>query len=275
MKKILIIFSVLLITIISFAENKIGEKTYIDEKKFVLVEGGEFEMGIPNNDWNSLHRVKLTYDFYVGRYEVTQGEVDGIFMDNRSKDCSAVAKNLPYDCVSWEEIIEFCNKLSKAEGIPVAYDKEGNLINEKGKKEGDVSKVKGYRLLTEGEWEYCAKGGKNSKGYIYSGSNNLNDVGWYSDNSDDTIHKVGTKKANELGIYDMSGNVSEVCQDFDEQYSRKLEINPLQTEKNDRKIVRGGRYNEESNSCKVTERDLIKYKIGTGAGLGFRICKTK
>ena len=114
--------------------------------------------------------------------------------------------------------------LSKKEGIAIAYDNSGNLLDEEGEKTSDITKVKGYRLPTRAEWEYAARGGRKSKGYKYSGSNNLNEVAWSIDDSD-KIHEVGLKKPNELGIYDMSGNVSEMCTDYGDA---KLDnINPI------------------------------------------------
>ena len=157
----------------------------------VRVEAGTFTMGAtpemenPLDDEKPTHQVSLTNDYYIGKYEVTQA-LWQVVMGNPSEFKGA---NLPVENVSWDDCQEFISKL--------------NSITSKK-----------FRLPTEAEWEFAARGGKKSRGYQYSGSNNLSDVAWYEDNSGSKIHPVGSKQGNELGIYDMTGNVWEWCQDW-------------------------------------------------------------
>ena len=164
----------------------------------IFVEGGTFQMGSNNGDSDEkpVHRVTVS-DFYIGKYEVTQKEWYEVMGNNPSR---FKGRNLPVEEVSWYDAVEFCNKKSKAEGLTPCYT--GSRKNTKCN-----FSANGYRLPTEAEWAYAARGGIKSKGYKYSGSNTIGDVAWYISNSGSKTHTVGTKKANELGIYDMTGNV--------------------------------------------------------------------
>jgi len=133
--------------------------------------------------------------FYIGKFEVTQAQWQEVMGSNPS---FFKGSNLPVEKVSWDDVQEFINKLNARTG-------------------------KNYRLPTEAEWEFAAKGGNLTKGYEYSGSNNIDDVAWYKENSGEKTNPVGTKKPNELGIYDMSGNVLEWCQDwYDSSYQERV-----------------------------------------------------
>jgi len=173
------------------------------EPEMVLVEGGAFTMG----EDKEAHKVTLS-SFYIGKYEVTQALWKAIMGNNPSH---FKGNNLPVETVSWDDVQEFIKKLNAKTG-------------------------KQYRLPTEAEWEYAARGGNKSKGYKYSGSNNPDEVAWYNTSFDTTTpidhrkihtHPIGTKKPNELGIYDMSGNVMEWCNDYDQSspYPKKPQTN--------------------------------------------------
>ncbi|WP_302428059.1 SUMF1/EgtB/PvdO family nonheme iron enzyme [uncultured Prevotella sp.] len=193
----------------------------------VRVEAGTFTMGATSEMKDSYdsekpaHQVTLTNDYYIGKYEVTQALWQAVMGNNPSE---FKGDNLPVENVSWNDCQKFISKL--------------NLIT-----------GKTFRLPTEAEWEYAARGGKKSRGYQYSGSNNLSDVAWYYKNSGIKTHAVGTKQANELGIYDMSGNVSEWCQDRYGDYSKSSQTNPKGSTSGALRVLRGGCYSYYSDFC--------------------------
>jgi formylglycine-generating enzyme required for sulfatase activity len=200
------------------------------QHKMILVEGGMFQMGSNSGELDEVpvHSVTLS-SFKIGKYEVTQaqwlavmGSIPGYY-----EECS----QCPVDEVPWPEVQEFIRKLNTITG-------------------------RDYRLPTEAEWEYAAKGGKLSRGYVYSGSNNVNSVAWYVENSGDKIHPVGMKQANELGIHDMSGNAWEWCSDWHDHFNNYSEINPTGAYSGQYRVLRGGRWAYGSKFCRVTDRDM-------------------
>jgi formylglycine-generating enzyme required for sulfatase activity len=170
----------------------------------VFVEGGTFTMGCtPEQGDDCLYNEKPAHsvtvsDFHIGKYPVTQRLWRQVMGDNPS---DAKGNNLPVENVSWYDAQEFIKALNRQTG-------------------------KKYRLPTEAEWEYAARGGNRSKGYKYSGSDNIDEVAWYVKNSGLKVKPVGAKKPNELGIYDMSGNVAETVNDSYGEYSEEAETNP-------------------------------------------------
>ena len=180
------------------------------------------------------HQVMVS-PFSIGKYEVTQAqymEITGSNPSNFKSGSDAVGR--PVERVSWFEAAEFCNKLSEMEGLQKVYAISGTDIR------ADFSR-NGYRLPTEAEWEYAARGGSKSRNYTYAGSNDVNAVAWYSDNAGRTTHPVGGKAPNELGLYDMSGNVWEWCWDwYANTYQSGAQTNPVGAFSGDLRVNRGG-----------------------------------
>jgi sulfatase modifying factor 1 len=181
--------------------------------EMVLVEAGSFEMGSTNgnSDEQPVHTVHITRPFYIAKYAVTFEEYD-LFCDDtigipKPKDRGRGRGAHPVSGVNWYDAVKYCNWLSEKEGLTPCYDVKGKLTQ-------CHFSANGYRLPTEAEWEYAARGGHKSQGYEYAGSNNVDDVGWYEGNSGGQTHHVGQKQPNELGLYDMSGNMFEWCWDW-------------------------------------------------------------
>ena len=201
--------------------------------EMVYVEGGSFDMGATTEQgsdaWDTekpVHSVTLS-DYYIGRCEVTQELWEAVMGRNPSKFKGA---QNPVERVSWSDCQEFVSRLNSLTG-------------------------RTFRLPTEAEWEYAARGGNKSLHYKYSGSGNIDDVAWYRDNSGSKTHAVGTKTANELGIYDMSGNVSELCSDWWGGYSAGAQTNPQGPSSGSFRVLRGGSWYSYARLCRVSCRD--------------------
>lgn len=229
--------------------NTTPASTPPDAYGLVLVKGGSFTMGCTSEqgsdcyDWEKpSHRVTLS-DFYIGKYEVTQAQWKAIMGTNPSNfsNCDLC----PVEQVSWEDIQEFLRKLNAKTG-------------------------KKYRLPTEAEWEYAARGGSQSRGFKYAGSNSLDEVAWYIDNSGSKTHPVGGKRANELGLYDMSGNVWEWCQDWYGDYSSNTQTNPSGAVSGSYRVLRGGSWYGSARDCRVSFRNL-NTPTNRNGNVGFRL----
>jgi len=193
------------------------------EPQMVLVQGGTFSMG--DESEKPIHSVTLS-SYYIGKYEVTQKEWTAIMGENPS---NFKGDDLPVENVSFDDCQKFIKRL-----------------NAKTKKK--------YRLPTEAEWEFAARGGNKSNGYKYSGSNTLDDVAWFTSNSGSETSPVGQKQANELGIYDMSGNVWEWCNDYYGNYSSSSQTNPKGAESGSGRVYRGGSWLNGAARCRVANR---------------------
>ncbi len=229
---------------------------------FILVMGGRFIMGSSEKKDEFSHSVFVS-SFYISKYEVTQKEWKEIMGDNPSY---FKGDDLPVENISWIDALNYCNKISLDEGLKPCYSNKNREII------CDWT-ANGYRLPTEAEWEFAAKGGIQSKEYIFSGSNDAYTVAWFENNATQT-HKIGTKKPNELGLYDMSGNVFEWCWDGygENYYFSKQDFNPKGYENKWQKICRGGCWNYNIDYCKNARR--AKWgRDGRQNNVGFRVVR--
>jgi uncharacterized repeat protein (TIGR02543 family) len=209
------------------------------------VEGGSFQMGNREEaaDERPVHTVVLD-SFFIGIFEVTQDIYQQIMPNNPS---NWKGSQLPVEQVSWYEAVKFCNLLSRRDGLEEVYWIDGTRVIANFQK-------RGYRLPTEAEWEYAARGGNESKGYLYAGSNLVDYVAWYKTNSDGKSHVVGSKESNELGLFDMSGNVWEWCSDWYGQYSTSKKTNPIGPTTGLNKVLRGGGWIIDDERVRTTYR---------------------
>jgi formylglycine-generating enzyme required for sulfatase activity len=214
----------------------------------VYVQGGTFTMGCTSEqvndcyDWEKpSHQVTLS-SFYINKYEVTQALWSAVMGSNPSgfSGCD----QCPVEQVSWNAVQEFIKKLNSMTG-------------------------KNYRLPTEAEWEYAARGGRSSRGYKFSGSNNPGQVAWFNDNGSEKTHPVGQKQANELGLYDMSGNVWEWCSDWYEDYNSQSQTDPKGPSSGSGRVGRGGGWDDESR-IRLSFRFILQPGYGFD-DVGFRL----
>ena len=226
----------------------------------LLVEGGEYLMGDADEEAldreKPVHRVKL-FTFYLGKYPVTQAVWRAVM--EASPDPTKAGENpsrfkgenRPVEQVSWNDVQKFLKKL--------------NSLTKQD-----------YRLPTEAEWEFAARGGLHSEEYLYAGSDKLRQVGWYDENRDDETHEVGQKLKNELGLYDMSGNVYEWCYDwydekyYEECYKKGVVEDPQGPVQGDYRVVRGGSYFGSALNCRAASRHGHG-PANRGSSFGFRL----
>ena len=217
-------------------EPQVESKTYTVNGvtfKMVAVAGGTFTMGATSeqgsdayNSEKPAHQVTLS-DYWIGETEVTEGLWTAVMGSNPSYYNKGDI--YPVEYVTWNDCQTFISKLNSLTGET-------------------------FRLPTEAEWEFAARGGTQSQGYKYSGSNTIGDVAWYYDNSGNAKHPVATKAANELGLYDMSGNVWEWCQDWYGSYSSGAQTDPTGPTTGSGRVKRGGSWDDDAGNCRVSNR---------------------
>ncbi len=229
----------------AFSETAVGGQSF----EMAFVAGGTFTMGCAaeqdsdcDDDERPAHSVTLS-DYYIGKREVTQGLWKAVTGGNPSHFTRS--DNLPVENVSWDEVNAFIDSLNR---------KTGRM----------------YRLPTEAEWEYAARGGNKSGGYKYSGSNTLDSVAWYWYNGGHKTHEAGTKAPNELGIYDMSGNVWEWTGDRYGDYGSDAQTNPTGPSTGSIRVLRGGSWSYGEGNCRVSNRGGSDPDNSID-GIGFRL----
>ncbi|MCS6935212.1 MAG: formylglycine-generating enzyme family protein [Chitinophagales bacterium] len=249
------------------------KKFVYDTARFVLVEGGTFKMGSdePVEPHESpAHEVTLK-PFIIGKTEVTFEEYDKYLLATRQ---DTAGKSLwgrgkqPAITVSWLDAVAYCNWLSEREGLSKCYIIKGDKVTW-------VDTAKGYRLPTEAEWEFAARGGNKSKNTLYAGSKDLNEVAWYKGNSGERTHPVASKKPNELGLYDMNGNVWEWVWDvYDWNYYKYSPAdNPRGPDEGPYRVMRGGAFYNDERYVRVSTRQNA-YVVFKQNSVGFRVARS-
>ena len=239
-------------------ETEVAEDNIIEESNdltitangvsFVMkrVAGGTFQMGSDDSeaysDEKPVHSVTVS-TFYMGETEVTQALWKAVMGSNPS---NWKGDNLPVEMVSWNDCQEFIRKLNSLTG-------------------------RSFRLPTEAEWEYAARGGSRSGGTKYAGSSSIGSVAWYTDNSASKTHAVKGKSPNELGLYDMSGNVWEWCSDWKGSYGSGSQTNPKGPSSGSHRVLRGGSWRSNARDCRVSYRLDFGPDFRDGRN-GFRLC---
>ncbi|TGD58064.1 formylglycine-generating enzyme family protein [Flavobacterium humi] len=245
--------------------------------EMVKVEGGTYQMGSKDDNRNAetdeqkQHEVKVN-SFEINKLEVSVWEWKEYCKKTKRKLPATPVwgwhDNYPITNVTWFEAVNYCNWLSKQDGLKPAYSVNGpNYACD--------FNASGYRLPTEAEWEFAAKGGTKSKGYVFAGSNDSEELAWFIKNSNKSPHSVGTKLPNELGIYDMNGNVWEWCWDWYNKEYYKIEDgnNPKGPLRGEKKSVRGGSWDSQENYLRTANR-ISTLPEKTNEFYGFRLART-
>lgn len=274
---------IFLLIAIMFVVSACSQEKTDKNNSLVFVKGGAFK----NTKSNYYGKDVILSDFYIGKYEVTQKEWVEVMGSNPSQ---FKGDNMPVEMVSWYDAVEYCNKRSIKEGLEPYYNIDKNKKDPNNQSDYDNIKwtvtinagANGYRLPTEAEWEYAAGGGQMSKSYTYSGSNNADEAAWnwrnagdqylsgdwnwpIIENNNSKTKAVGGKKPNELGLYDMSGNVREWCWDW---YGDDLD----HSSGGSYRVVKGGGWVGDIHSIELSFRGKFEAN-GFGADQGFRVSR--
>ena len=287
MRRLLIFLLIAILGVVSACSQAEPERSEKSEQKdsLVFVKGGTFI----NTKSNYYGKNVTLEDFYIGKYEVTQQEWMEVMGSNPSQ---FQGSSLPVEMLSWYDAVEYCNRRSIKEGLEPYYNINKDTKDPDNKSGNDNIKwtvtinegVKGYRLPTEAEWEYAAGGGQLSKSYTYSGSNNADEVAWYwrnagdqyltgewnwpiIENNNNATQPAGTKKPNELGIYDMSGNVREWCWNW-------YADGDLNSTSGSYRVVKGGGWIGGVNNNESAFRGKFE-SSGLGPDQGFRVIRSE
>jgi formylglycine-generating enzyme len=268
------LLSFFLFGMILLSSNKLH---YLLPNSMVKIDGGSYMMGSKDEDYKAdsdeqkEHEVSVN-TFELNKYEVTVWEWKQYVKEKKLKMPVAPKTGFndkaPINNITWVDAINYCNWLSKKEGLTPVYTSKGPFYY-------CNFKANGYRLPTEAEWEFAAKGGIKTKKFTYSGGNNLDEVAWHKGNSGGKTQTIGTKTANELGLHDMTGNVWEWCWDWynKEYYKTETKDNPTGPEMGDKKCVRGGSYDSDKNYLRPANR-ISTFPDKTHEFYGFRLART-
>lgn len=243
-----------------------------DSPNMITVPGGTFIMGTGE----FVHNVLLD-PFFIAEAPVTQKQYKFVMGKNPSK---LVGENRPVECVNWCDALIYCNRLSMMQNLVPCYS-IGNIkdlttfesSSPVWKRVVCDYRADGYRLPTEAEWEYAARGAVKSNPMMYAGSDNIENVAWYGENSEVRTHDVGCKKPNSIGLYDMCGNVAEWCWDFMDTMSVVPQTNPHGPQMGTMHIKRGGSWLDDPQQCTVFYRSGSA-PGGKSSNLGFRVCQS-
>ena len=258
------------------------------------VEGGDFTFGSESDQASSGGKVTIS-DFYIEKHEITRSQWSE-FVESSGESLSTSndigpfdleSMELPVNHVAWVDALRYCNWRSLKEGLVPPYSGLDGPVSIEGSLQIKWNRrASGYRLPTEAEWEYAARGGAETQGYLYSGSNDINQVAWWAGNSKRESHEVMTKQPNELGLYDMTGNVNELCWDlFDIDYSPNGQTDPIgprignypdfwpvnrESDKTSLRVIRGGSFLASIQIIHIYTRSAVfpDWKLV----LGFQSC---
>jgi formylglycine-generating enzyme required for sulfatase activity len=286
MKKLFLLFLLVFVLTTNSAysqtmkvQSKSGDKTYnvsdVESITFgkttngfiemVEIPAGTFQMGQISEE-TPVHTVNITKAYYIGKYEVTQKQYTDIIGTNPSNFTGN--DNNPVEKVNWYDAIQFCNELSKKEGLEPCYTLESgtNWLCDFNKK--------GYRLPTEAEWEYACRAGTITDHYTGTSESQFASAAWYGSNSDSITHPVGQKVANNFGLYDMHGNVWEWCWDWYSDYEEGTFDDPTGPNTGSWSIIRGGSWLVDMWSCRSARRNFLN-SVDAFYDVGFRVVRTK